>query len=233
MKNKLVAVLFIIVFVLLIVVVCSLLNDDNDISDVGDVRLPDISATSALETMEPSATVTTPTPVPATPAPTPVPMPEPTPTPDVALPSPGVDEAVPSPDVNTPAAGTSLGSGSFKSESPVPLNIIARWEAKSVDSSKVSVTVDVSAESYSLQLMATKTLHMSLNGEYVTVDVPAVDYDGKEMTENKLGSYTFELDLPAGSSNSYTLAVEWQFGGVYFNQPVDVLECGGTISISR
>lgn len=231
MKNKLVAVLFIIVFVLLIVVVCSLLNDDSDISDVGGVRLPDLSATSAPDVVEPSAAVTTPTPVPATPEPTPVPTPEPTP--DAALPSPGVDETLTSPEVNTPAAGELLGSGSFKSESPVPLNIIARWEAKSVDSDKVSVTVTVSAESYSLQLMATKTLHMSLNGEYVTVDVPAVDYDGKEMTENTLGSYTFELSLPVGSSNSYTLAVEWQFGGVYFNQPIDVLECGGTISLAR
>lgn len=232
MKNKLVAVLFIIVFVLLIVVVCSLLNDDSDISDVGDVRLPDLSATSE-PAAEPSAVVATPTPVPATPEPTPELTPEPAPTPDAALPSPGVDETLPSPEVNTSVAGESLGSGSFKSESPVPLNIIARWEAKSVDSSKVSVTVTVSTESYSLQLMATKTLHMSLNGEYVTVDVPAVDYDGKEMTENTLGSYTFELDLPAGSSNSYTLAVEWQFGGVYFNQPIDVLECGGTISLAR
>ncbi len=214
LKNKLVAVLFIVVFVLLIVVVCSLLNDDNDISDVGELRLPDISGNAA--------DLTAPE--------TPVPTPTPEPTPDAALPSPGAEETLPSQAVT---AGTSLGSGEFKSESGVPLNIIARWEATSVDSSKVNVKVTVVAESYSLQLMATKSLHLSLNGEYVTVDVPAVEYDGQAMTENELGSYTFELELPVGNSNSYTLAVEWQFGGVYFNQPIDVLECGGSITLVR
>lgn len=231
LKNKLVAVLFIVVFVLLIVVVCSLLNDDNDISDVGEVRLPDISG-NAADVTAPETPVPTPSPVVETPVPTPVPTPTPTPepTPDAALPSPGAEETLPSQAVT---AGTSLGSGEFKSESGVPLNIIARWEATSVDSSKVNVKVTVVAESYSLQLMATKSLHLSLNGEYVTVDVPAVEYDGQAMTENELGSYTFELELPVGNSNSYTLAVEWQFGGVYFNQPIDVLECGGSITLVR
>ena len=126
-----------------------------------------------------------------------------------------------------------LGSGSFSSENQVPLNIIADWTAKTVDSNTVSVTVTVSAQSYSLHLEPTKSLHISLNGEYKTVDVAALTYDGTDLAKNELGSATFDIDLPAGSSNSYTLAVEWQFGGFYFNTPIEVLECGGTISLSR
>lgn len=223
MKNKLVAVLFIVVFVLLVAVICSLLNDDSGLSNIDDVRLPAVETDSAAAvTPTPAPENTEPTPT-ATllplPSATPEPTPEPTPTP-VLTPTP-----VP--------AGLDLGSGSFSSENQVPLNIIADWTAKTVDSNTVSVTVTVSAQSYSLHLEPTKSLHISLNGEYKTVDVAALTYDGTDLAKNELGSATFDIDLPAGSSNSYTLAVEWQFGGFYFNTPIEVLECGGTISLSR
>ena len=51
--------------------------------------------------------------------------------------------------------------------------------------------------------------------------------------KNELASTTFNVDLPVGSSNSYTLAVEWHFGGAYMNTPIDVLECGGNITLVR
>ena len=60
-----------------------------------------------------------------------------------------------------------------------------------------------------------------------------VTYDGSALAKNELASTTINIDLPAGSSNSYTLAVEWHFGGVYMNMPIEVLECGGTIDLVR
>ena len=226
MKNKLVAILFIIVFVLLVAVICSLLTDGQDVTDINDVRLSTGAATDSPVV----TSIATPTPDPnATPAPaatllplpteTPTPTPEPTPTP------------IPTP---TPVpAGMELASGSFSSANQVALNVVADWSAKTVDANTVAVTVTVSAESYSLHLDPTKSVNVSLAGQYVTLDVPAVTYDGSALAKNELASTTINIDLPAGSSNSYTLAVEWHFGGVYMNMPIEVLECGGTIDLVR
>lgn len=229
MKNKLVVVLFIVVFVLLVAVICSLLTDDQGVSDIDDIRLSTASPSASAGTGVVTS-IATPTPTPsgaATPTPSLLPLPtaEPTPTPS---PTP-----VPTP-TPTPA-GTELGSGSFSGSSgaPITLNLIADWSAKTVDANTVAVTVTVSAESYQLHLSATKSLHVSLNGEYVTLDVPELTYDESTLAKNELASTTINIDLPEGSSNSYTLAVEWQFGGVYGGVEVPVVECGGTISLSR
>ena len=226
MKNKLVAILFIIVFVLLVAVICSLLMDGQDVTDIDDVRLSTGAATDSPVV----TSIATPTPDPnATPAPAatllPLPTEAPTPTPE-PTPTPG-----PTP---TPVpAGMELASGSFSSANQVALNVVADWSAKTVDANTVAVTVTVSAESYSLHLDPTKSVNVSLAGQYVTLDVPAVTYDGSALAKNELASTTINIDLPAGSSNSYTLAVEWHFGGVYMNMPIEVLECGGTIDLVR
>ena len=223
MKNKLVAVLFIVVFVLLVAVIFSLLNDGQDTTSIDDVRLDaketQSTVVTSVPTFAPAEANAEPTPLPlptATPAPTPIPTPTPAHTP-------------------TPVpAGTELGSGSFESASPVQgLNIVADWSAKSVDDSTVAVTVTVSTMSYSLHLEPARSLNIALNGEYATLDVGAITYDGNTMAKNELASKTFNVDLPVGSSNSYTLSVEWHFGGAYMNTPIDVLECGGSISLVR
>lgn len=223
MKNKLVAILFIVVFVLLIAVICSLLTDNQDITDISDVRVTtQVSQAPILATPAPTeAPVATPEatllPLPTvepTPTPTPVPTPEPTPTPA--------------------PVGTQLGMGSFNSISPVAgLNIVADWSADVVDENTVSVSVTVSANSYSLHLDPARSLNIALGEQYVTLDVPALTYDGNALAKNELAGTSFTLPLPAGTSNSYTLAVEWHFGGAYMNTPIDVLECGGTIELAR
>ena len=97
MKGKLVAVLFVVVFVLLIAVVFSLLTDDQDVTDINDYRIQAPTTDSpVLETIAtPAPTITPaepswlplptqpPTPVPTmipTMPPTPMPTPIPTPT---------------------------------------------------------------------------------------------------------------------------------------------------------
>ena len=211
MKNKLVAVLFIVVFVLLVAVIFSLLNDGQDTTNIDDVRL------NATETQSPVVTaLPTFAPAEATAEPTLLPLPTEAPTP-------------------TPVpVGTDLGSSSFESTSPVQgLNIVADWSAKTVDDSTVAVTVTVSTMSYSLHLEPARSVNITLAGQYATLDVGAVTYDGSSMAKNELASTTFNVDLPVGSSNSYTLAVEWHFGGAYMNTPIDVLECGGNITLVR
>ena len=41
------------------------------------------------------------------------------------------------------------------------------------------------------------------------------------------------LSLPAGSSDSFPVAVQYQFGGTYSKVELPVIECGGTIELSR
>ena len=173
MKNKLVAVLFIVVFVLLVAVIFSLLNDGQDTTNIDDVRLNATETQSpvitSLPTFAPAEATAEPTllPLPTeapTPTPIPTPTPEPTPTP------------VP--------VGTDLGSGSFESTSPVQgLNIVADWSAKTVDDSTVAVTVTVSTMSYSLHLEPARSVNITLAGQYATLDVGAVTYDGSSMAK--------------------------------------------------
>lgn len=82
MKNKLVAILFIIVFILLVAVICSLLMDGQDVTNINDVRLSTGAATDSPVV----TSIATPTPDPnSTPAPAatllPLPTEAPTPTP--------------------------------------------------------------------------------------------------------------------------------------------------------
>ena len=227
MKGKLVAVLFIVVFALLVAVVFSLLTDDQGMTNIDDYRLQTVQTSSPIlvdvPTSQPVQTVAPtmlplPTPVPTpvpTPAPTPVPTPPPTPVP---TPVPMI---------------TDLGAGSFASYTGNMINIIADWKVTALNENQVKVDVDVDVESYSLHLVAANSVNISFAGQYVTLGAPAVNYDGQPMARNDLASTSFIVDLPVGASNSYTLAVEWHFGGYYFNQSIPVIECGGAVNIVR
>ena len=39
--------------------------------------------------------------------------------------------------------------------------------------------------------------------------------------------------IPSGSSASFPLAAQYQFGGTYSKVELPVIECGGTIELSR
>lgn len=227
MKGKLVTILFIIVFVLLVAVIFSLLTDDQGMSNIDDYRLQSVQTSSPIlvdmPTSQPIETVA------PTMLPLPTPVPTPTPMPTFTPPPTPVPTPVPTP----PPMVTDLGSGSFASYTGNMINVIADWKVTALNENQVRVDVDVDVESYSLHLVAARSVHISIGGQYVSLDAPAVNYDGQPLARNDLASTSFTLDLPVGSSNSYTLAVEWHFGGYYFNQEIPVIECGGPISIVR
>lgn len=60
-----------------------------------------------------------------------------------------------------------------------------------------------------------------------------MDYDGAEAINTVLAEKTFTVDLAQGESDSLTLAVEWHFGGTYGDVELPVIECGGSINLSR
>ena len=237
MKGKYSAVLFLLFFVLIAAIIFLILTNMDLKNQAVNTPAPTPAQEFVVVTAEPTL-APAPTPVP-TPAPTPVPTPAPTPVP-TPTPAP-----VP---VTTPYAApvqSVLASGSFRSDTGSYLNIVADWDAKVLDSERVTVTVTVSTESYALRTSAlVKTLNLSLDGQYVSLDVPAITYptdgsDSAPLGKNLLGSYSFTVDLAANSSRALALQVEWHFNGSYRNAhgegSIDLaaIECGGTINLSR
>ena len=230
-KGRIKAVLLIVVFLLVVAVICSwLTGTDKKDEQPADITAPPEESSNVI-VIDPNGSQSTPpvsTPAPAAsaaPAPTPTPIPTPAPTP-TPVPTP-----TPTP---TPTYGDSLGSGSFKSDTGLPINLKADWSVKTVSASQVEVTIKVSVDSYAIHLQAVPyAVKLNVNGEYVSMDAPAVDYDGNAATNTVFGSKTFTANLPSGSSANIPVAVEWHFGGTYGGEQVDVIECGGTISVSR
>lgn len=226
-KGRIKAVVLIIVFLLVVAVICSWLTntDKKDEKPADNTNPPEESSNVIVidpNGSQSTAPVNTPAP---TPVPTPTPTPAPTPTPTPA-PTP-----TPTP---TPQYGDNLGSGTFKSDTGVPINLKADWGVKTISASQVEVTIKVSVDSYAIHLQAVPyAVKLSVNGEYVTMDAPAVDYDGSAATNTVFGTKTFTVNLSEGSSANIPVAIEWHFGGTYGGQEIDVIECGGTISVSR
>lgn len=232
-KGRIKAVVLIIVFLLVVAVICSwLTGTDKKDEQPGENTAPPEESSSVIvidpNGSQSTAPVNTPAPTAApVPAPTPTPTPAPTPTP-TPTPAP---TPTPTP---TPQYGDNLGSGTFKSETGVPINLKADWSVKTISASQVEVTIKVSVDSYAIHLQAVPyAVKLSVNGEYVTMDAPAVDYDGSAATNTVFGSKTFTVNLSEGSSANIPVAIEWHFGGTYGGQEIDVIECGGTISVSR
>lgn len=225
MKNKITAILFIVVFLLIVAVLFTFFSSLD--KKPAETPEPAISAepSDAIIDYSPEPTQPVQTAAPTQPVNTPAPTPPATPTP---TPTPSTEPSAPV------SYGGELGSGSFKSDTGAKLDIHADWSAKSVSSTQVEVTVKVMLDSYSLHLQrVANSVNINLGGQYVSLDAPEVEYDGSEALTTELASKTFTVDLAEGQSADLSLAVEWHFGGSYGNMELPVLECGGTVSLSR
>ncbi len=236
MKGKFTAVLFILVFILIAAAVFTVLSGLDRVLPAPPTPTP-VNGTTVV----PADSATAPYIVPgsvstadATPPPTVIP----TATPVLPPTAPPTPTPLPTTAPTTVPVQTTLTSGSFSSQTGTWLNITADWSVVGLDQDRVTVTVNVSATSYALHYSAfPKTLNISLDGQYVSLDPPAITYDGGEMAVHALGTTSFTVDLPANSSKVLALQVEWQFngemGGPNGRMMLPVIECGGAISVSR
>ena len=230
-RGKIKAVLFIIVFVLAVAIGC------NALIDLSENKAPEVTADPFLTTPSPDAgqsgslpletAVPTATPIPVqTPAPTPAPTAAPTPVP--------VPTATPAPTPTPAPVGQVLDSGSVRSQTGLPIDIRADWVATVLDIDRVQVQVTVVLESYALQIAESyKSVNVSVGDQYASCNSPAVDYDGSAKLETVLGTTSHTLYLAQGTSDSFPLAVEYHFGGTYSGEELPVIECGGSIVLSR
>ena len=170
---------------------------------------------SSVPTTPPASAPTPPppasTPTPA-PTPTPQPTPEPTPTP------------IP--------AGMSLGSGAVRSDTGTGVNLRCDWTAVTAGDGKAEITLSISADSYALFLgEMTNNVHLRLGDQIANLSQPSLQHEGGA-TNTPFGSRSFTVSLAPGS-NSFPVAIEWDYRGSYGGQQLDVIECGGTITINR
>ena len=230
-KRRIKAVIFILLFLLVMAVAVNLLLDmEKDKREV--VHLPGESAAPA-PTEAPA-----PTPVPATPAPTPAPTPTPEPTRDPYIDTPATPvptlQPLPTPTGTPTPEGEELGTGTFRSETGVGLNVRAEWTANVMDAKHVRVTMQIWLDSYSLHLIQVNNcVNVSVGESYVTANAPAVDIDDNSAHQTLLATTEHVINLSDGESRSFPVQVEYQFGGTYQQQELPVIECGGAIELKR
>ena len=233
-KGRIKAVLFIVVFLLVIAVAVNLLMDMQSerkaeatptVDPYANTEAPSLETPSATESAQPTpaiapSTAPTATPVPATPVPTQAPTPVPTATPEPAQP------VIPQ--------GEVIGSGSFTSDTGTPLNLRADWTATVLDEENIKVTVNVYLVSYQIEVRELyNAVNVSVGDQYASANSPAIKWENNSKLETLLTSTVHTLSLPAGSSASFPLTAQYQFGGTYSKVELPVIECGGTIELSR
>ena len=235
-KGRIKAVLFIIVFLLVIAVAVNLLMDmqsekkaeatpTND--PYANTVTPSVETQPALETPQPTPAIVPSVAPTATPTPTAtVPTASPTPTPIPTATTEPVQPVIPQ--------GEVIGSGSFTSDTGTPLNLRADWTATVLDSERVEVTVNVYLVSYQIEVRELyNAVNVSVGDQYASADSPAIKWENNTRLETLLASTVHTLSLPSGSSASFPLAAQYQFGGTYSKVELPVIECGGTIELSR
>ena len=241
MKGKITAVLFILVFLLVVAVVFTFLTSLDRRNEAAqqqqqtgnDVTVTENTPEPVVETPAPASAVPYQAPA-VTPAPVATPAPAPAATPEVAVIETPTPSTVP---VAVPAAnfGTILGSGSFSSQTGAHIDIRADWEARVLSTEEISVLVTVTLNSYSIYVNSLpNALNIGLNGQYVSLESPDIHYDSNTaMLSTQLGSQSFTVQLPEGSSRDLDLQVEWHWGGKYGGVDIPVIECGGSFTVTR
>lgn len=130
--------------------------------------------------------------------------------------------------------GEVIDNGSFVSETGTPLNLRAEWTATVLDDQYVKVTVNVYLDSYQIEVRELyDAVNVSVGDQYASANSPAIKWENNTKLSTLLASTEHTLYLPAGSGDSFPVAVQYQFGGTYSKVELPVIECGGTIYLNR
>ena len=176
-------------------------------------------------------TVTTSTPGPEpspTPMATPAPMETFQPAPEnTAQPTPEPSAAptpAPTAEPAAPAPGT-IASGSFRSDTGTPLNLVADWRAVSIDAANVRITVTLSLESYSLDIGERRGNLLTFNGQEYYFLTDPIEITGEGFVKTQI--YVWSQEVPL-SQLSFELSVRWNLLGSYSKQEMEAIELSGS-----
>ena len=131
--------------------------------------------------------------------------------------------------------GTSLGSGTFRSDSGTSINVHADWTALVSGPNTVDITVTAYVDSYSLYTTASPdVLNISVDGQYFSLASPAIGIPPTtQPVSTKINSRTVTVTLSGGETRNIPVEVIWQYRGTYGGTYLDAIECGGNITLSR
>ena len=131
--------------------------------------------------------------------------------------------------------GTSLGSGSFRSDSGTSINIHADWNAVVSGTNTVDITVTAYVDSYSLYTTASPdVLNIAVDGQYFSLASPAIEIPTTtQPISTKINSRTVTVTLSGGETRNIPVEVLWHYRGTYGGTYLDSIECGGNITLSR
>ena len=127
----------------------------------------------------------------------------------------------------------SIGSGSFESETPTPLNIRADWTATAISETQVEVFVVVNCLHQTLYTGEYNPVNIMVGDQYASIYGTRIRSDSYDYQETKLAERTFTLDLSQGESKNIWINVAYEYGGTYFGVRLDSIECGGNVTLSR
>jgi len=131
--------------------------------------------------------------------------------------------------------GTSLGNGTFRSDSGTSINIHADWSAVVSGANTVDVTVTAYVDSYSLYTTASPdVLNIAVDGQYFSLASPAIEIPTTtQPVSTQINSRTVTVTLSGGETRNIPVEVIWHYRGTYGGTYLDSIECGGTITLSR
>ncbi len=159
---------------------------------------------------------------PATAAPQPTETPQPAETPPpTASPSPSPEPGQ-EPVVVNPAV---LASGSFRSDTGTPLNLVADWRAVSVSDNAARITVTLSLESYSLDIGERRGNLLTFNGQEYYFMTDPIELTGGDFMKTQI--YVWSQEIPL-SQLSFELSVKWNLMGSYSKKEMDSIELSGS-----
>ncbi len=245
-KDRISAVLFIVVFLLVVVIVIMVLKTVDD-NRAKQVEVVDPTAASVQTSDNPNALVvgndTVPTANPYAPsnslptAPTTAPVYNPNNPGQAQVPTPPQTNTGNNGAEETPYPSKSLGSGTFSSQSGAWLNTHTDWSAVTVSDTQVEVTVSVYLDHQSLQSGSHNGVTILLGEQSFSENAPSIRHETNEPKSTLLSSHTFTVDLAQGETTTLNLSTDWHYGGTYGGPngrvKLDVIKCSGMITLAR
>ena len=127
----------------------------------------------------------------------------------------------------TDAPGTTVGSGSFASNTGTKLNMSVSWEARDQGNGTCRVYINGTVNSYSLQV-ASHPVSISLGSYSTSVMGKSLNVTGSGMSSSSL--FSTYIDVPSGTTGSMT--VSWRYNGTYSEVEIDDVVASGNVYTS-
>lgn len=124
--------------------------------------------------------------------------------------------------------GTTIASGSFSSSTGVGLNITVTYNAVVSGPSAVDVTMSASLSHGTLSSQST-SVSFTCAGQSGSVSAPSINGSGTTY----LGSRTFTVNVPSGTSQTCNMSASWLFNGTYSGQQIGSVQANTAITLSR